>query len=113
MTFICISFLQIAMFHCLLQTKSKGGVNQWIDGFHAAHRLWKEDPESFDILTNTPIAYRNITRTEVGEFHNTSNHRLIRFAGINFILKRTQESPLSRFSTRRNFARGAEFFFVL
>ena len=73
------------MFHCLLQTESKGGVNQWIDGFHAAHRLYEEDPELFDILTKTPIAYRNITRTEVGEFHNTSSHRLIRFASI-FIL---------------------------
>jgi hypothetical protein len=66
----------------LLQTESKGGVNQWIDGFHAAHRLYEEDQELFDILTKTPIAYRNITRTEVGEFHNTSSHKLIRFGKL-------------------------------
>lgn len=66
------------MFHCLFQTESKGGVNQWIDGFHAAHRLYEEDPESFDILTKTAVAYRNITKTEIGEFHNTSRHKLIR-----------------------------------
>ena len=67
------------MFHCLLQTESKGGVNQWVDGFHAAHRLYKEDPESFDILTETPVTYRNITRTDVGEYHTTASHRLIRY----------------------------------
>ena len=67
------------MFHCLLQTESKGGVNQWVDGFHAAFMLHQEDPELFEILAKTPIAYRNITRTEVGEFDTSSKHPLIRF----------------------------------
>lgn len=67
------------MFHCLVQTDSKGGVNQWIDGFNAAHRLYEEDPELFYILTKTPVAYRNITRTEFGIFHTTSRHKPIRF----------------------------------
>jgi alpha-ketoglutarate-dependent taurine dioxygenase len=73
------------MFHCLVQTESEGGVNQWIDGFHAAHRLYEEDQELFDILIKTPIAYRNITRTEVGECHTTSSHKLIRFGKVYFI----------------------------
>jgi alpha-ketoglutarate-dependent taurine dioxygenase len=74
------------MFHCLTQTESEGGVNQWIDGFHAAHRLYEEDQELFDILTKTPIAYRNITRTEVGECYSTSSHKLIRFGKGCFII---------------------------
>lgn len=66
------------MLHCIEQTKTKGGVGHWIDAFHAAHLLYQEDPESFDLLTQTPIAFYNECETDYGEFHTACRRNIIR-----------------------------------
>ncbi len=66
------------MFHCVEQTKSEGGSSLWVDGFHAANLLYEEDLESFQILANTPVAFRNLTKTPAGRMYNQSRHTLIR-----------------------------------
>ncbi len=66
------------MFHCIEQTEAEGGANLWVDAFHAAHLLYEEDPESFQILANTPLAFRNFTKTAVGRMYYQSRNTLIR-----------------------------------
>ncbi len=66
------------MFHYIEQTKGEGGANLWVDAFHAANLLFEENPESFQILVNTPVLFRNFTKTIVGKVYNGSRHPLIR-----------------------------------
>ena len=66
------------MFHYIEQTKGEGGANLWADAFHAANLLFEENPESFQILVNTPVLFRNFTKTIVGKVYNRSRHPLIR-----------------------------------
>ncbi|CAB4039193.1 gamma-butyrobetaine dioxygenase-like, partial [Paramuricea clavata] len=68
----------VAMFHCIEQTEGEGGANLWVDAFHAANLLYEEDPELFQILVNTPVIFRNVTKTQVGHMYNESRHSLIR-----------------------------------
>ena len=72
------------MFHCVQQTEGEGGANLWVDAFHAANLLYKEDPESFQILAATPLVFRNLTKTPVGQMYNQSRHNIIRLLVINF-----------------------------
>jgi gamma-butyrobetaine dioxygenase len=66
------------MFHCVEQTKSEGGANLWVDAFHAANILYEENRKSFQVLVQTPVAFRNFTKTTVGQMYNQSRHTLIR-----------------------------------
>ncbi|XP_028410830.1 gamma-butyrobetaine dioxygenase-like [Dendronephthya gigantea] len=69
----------VLMLHCVEQTKGEGGENILVDGFHAAKLLYEEDPESFEILVNTPVTFRNCTsKTTFGKMHTLSSHHLIR-----------------------------------
>lgn len=45
----------VQLLHCIEQVSSEGGVNQFSDGFHAAKKLKEIDPESFKLLSTTPI----------------------------------------------------------
>lgn len=67
------------MLHCIEQTKGEGGDSLLVDGFHAAKLLYEEDPKSFEILVNTPVAFRNFSGiTAFGKLHTLSSHHLIR-----------------------------------
>ncbi|XP_046852253.1 gamma-butyrobetaine dioxygenase-like [Xenia sp. Carnegie-2017] len=76
----------IGMFHCL-QHSSKGGANRWSDGFYAAYRLFKEDPESFYLLAETPVAFCTKGRSEICDYNFTSRQRLI---SLDFLGKLSQ-----------------------
>ena len=66
------------MFHCVQQSKSKGGANLWVDAFHAANLLYEENPEAFQVLTSTPVAFRFLSKTDIGRVYTKSFHTLIR-----------------------------------
>lgn len=75
---LVIHIFQVAMFHCLEQTEGEGGANLWVDAFHAAHLLYQEHPESFQVLVKAPVVFHNFTKTSVGQMYNRSRHPLIR-----------------------------------
>jgi gamma-butyrobetaine hydroxylase len=50
---------QIQVLHCL-EAASEGGESVVVDGFAAADRLHREDPEAFRILTATPVPFRYV-----------------------------------------------------
>ena len=74
------------MFHCVQQTEADGGANLWVDAFHVANLLYEENPEAFQILATTPVAFRNFTKTLVGPMYNQSRHTLIRLVFFCVIL---------------------------
>ena len=47
----------IQLLHCLTNA-AEGGDSGLVDGFHAAARLRREQPDAFDILTRTPVTFR-------------------------------------------------------
>jgi trimethyllysine dioxygenase len=47
----------LQMFHLLSHTEGNGGASLLVDGFHAAKRLAIEDPHSYQVLLETPIAW--------------------------------------------------------
>jgi gamma-butyrobetaine dioxygenase len=47
----------IQLLHCLANA-AEGGDSGLVDGFHAAARLRDEQPDSFDVLTRTPVTFR-------------------------------------------------------
>ena len=65
------------MFHCVQQTEGDGGANLWVDGFHAANLLHEENPEAFQILATTPVAFRNY-KSIFGLVYHQSHHTVIR-----------------------------------
>ena len=70
------------MFHCVQQTEADGGANLWVDGFHVANLLYEENPEAFQILATTPVAFRNFTESVVGPMYHQSRHTLIRLVSF-------------------------------
>ena len=54
------------MLHCVQQTTSEGGDNQFCDGFHVAERLRVEQPDNFKLLTEVLIDFHDL-----GEETNT------------------------------------------
>ena len=66
------------MLHCVEQTKGKGGGNLWVDGFHAANRLFEENPVYLETLVNTPVDFTILTKTKLGEVCEASRRPLIR-----------------------------------
>ncbi len=49
----------ISFFHCLKAHPSGGGYSLLVDGFLAATRLRKNNPDAFDFLNATPILFRS------------------------------------------------------
>ena len=47
----------IQLLHCLTNA-AEGGDSGLVDGFHAAARLRREQPEAFEVLTRTPVTFR-------------------------------------------------------
>ena len=74
------------MLHCIEQTEGEDGANLWVDGFHAANLLFEEDPESFQILVNTPVVFRNITQTKRGQFYAASRRPIIRLVVLLLVI---------------------------
>lgn len=57
------------MLHCIRQTKSTGGDNQFADAFNAALILKKEYPAEYKLLTTVNIYFRNCGTDHVAEYH--------------------------------------------
>jgi gamma-butyrobetaine dioxygenase len=47
----------IQLLHCLTNA-AEGGDSGLVDGFHAAATLRREQPDAFDLITRTPVAFR-------------------------------------------------------
>jgi len=47
----------IQLLHCLVNETS-GGLSTLVDGFAAAERLRRDDPEAFEVLARTPVQFR-------------------------------------------------------
>lgn len=67
----------LRLLHFIDQVSSEGGVNQFADGFHAAKQLKENDPESFKLLSTTPIQISDRGKDVFGEFHMKSSHTTI------------------------------------
>jgi gamma-butyrobetaine hydroxylase len=50
---------QLQLLHCL-EAAAEGGESVVVDGFAAAERLRRSDPEAFHILTTTPVPFRYV-----------------------------------------------------
>ncbi|XP_072025103.1 gamma-butyrobetaine dioxygenase-like [Amphiura filiformis] len=59
----------IQLLHCIKQVQSKGGENQFCDGYKVTEDLRHIDPEVFRILTTMPIDFRN-ARTDSGKVYH-------------------------------------------
>ena len=82
------------MFHCVQQTEADGGANLWVDAFHVANLLYEQNPEAFQILATTPVAFRNFTKSVVGPMYNQSRHTLIRLVFFCVILNVCEPTAL-------------------
>ena len=49
-------FFQVFLLHCMKQA-SKGGESIFMDGFNLATKLYKTDPQAFQILTKTCLPF--------------------------------------------------------
>ena len=68
---------QMQMLHCIVQTKSTGGANQFADGFWAAEQLRALHPQYFSLLTTVPVDFYDIGN-DVVAFDRRSTHPTIR-----------------------------------
>ena len=76
-TSFCFFFFKVTILHCIEQVSGKGGANQFADGFHAAKQSKESDPESFKLLSTTPIQFSIRGKDVFGEFHTKSSHATI------------------------------------
>ncbi|XP_067635159.1 gamma-butyrobetaine dioxygenase [Eurosta solidaginis] len=60
----------VNILHCLVQSKSEGGSNLLVDGFHIADRLRYEYPTDFRVLTETLVDWNDIGSEDGRSFHN-------------------------------------------
>jgi len=67
----------VQFFHFIVQARMQGGQNQFVDGFKAIQDLWQEDPETFDLLCNTPIDFRDEGADLYGKFNRLAAHPTI------------------------------------
>ncbi|XP_072022476.1 gamma-butyrobetaine dioxygenase-like [Amphiura filiformis] len=58
----------IQMLHCIKQVHTKGGENQFCDGYKVAEDIKHVDPEVFRILTTIPVDFRE-WGTDSNEYH--------------------------------------------
>jgi len=56
------------MLHCIKQVETKGGDNQFTDGFYVANWMKEHHPVEFDILCKTPVRWAD-AGTDFHEFH--------------------------------------------
>jgi gamma-butyrobetaine dioxygenase len=68
---------QVQLLHCIVQTKSQGGANQFSDGFRAAEQLRERNPEYFKILTEVPVEFLDLGSDFIS-FDRRATHRTIR-----------------------------------
>ncbi|XP_031569690.1 gamma-butyrobetaine dioxygenase-like [Actinia tenebrosa] len=59
----------VQILHCLEQVPTKGGSNQFVDGFKIAQDFKNKEPELYDVLSKTPIPYVDIGADVFGDFH--------------------------------------------
>ncbi len=83
----------ISFFHCLKAHPSGGGDSILLDGFLAAERLRKNNPEAFTVLTTTPVLFRSF-RNEGEKYHARRKMINIDFDG-NIIGTRFTERSLA------------------
>ncbi|XP_028410876.1 gamma-butyrobetaine dioxygenase-like [Dendronephthya gigantea] len=67
----------VAILHCVTQTKGEGGASLLVDAFHAANLLYEEDPEAFEILVDTPLVFKNFTKTPAGKIYAVSRRPIL------------------------------------
>ncbi|XP_015751153.1 PREDICTED: gamma-butyrobetaine dioxygenase-like [Acropora digitifera] len=58
----------IQMLFCLEQIPTEGGENSLVDSFNVAQQLKKEDPQAYDLLTNTHVLFRTKGADILGDY---------------------------------------------
>jgi hypothetical protein len=69
-------FNQVQMLHCIDQTPSSGGHNQFVDGFQVALQLRQRHPDYFRLLTSVVVDFYDVG-TDFVPFDHRSKHRTI------------------------------------
>lgn len=59
----------VQMLHCIRQTKTTGGENQFADAFNAALIMKRDHPEMYKLLTTVNIFFRNCGSDHIAEYH--------------------------------------------
>ena len=81
-------FIQIQLIHCIKQTDSPGGENQFADAFKVAEDLRKDELDIFQTLCNTPVAMRD---SQPG-FYLKINEPIIRLGIFSYIWSERRNS---------------------
>lgn len=52
--------VQVQLLHCIQQTATEGGDNEFSDAFHVAEQLRRDKPEVFKVLSTTPVDFYDV-----------------------------------------------------
>ena len=69
---------------CIQNVPTKGGENEFADGFHVAEVMRRDYPEEFRILTNTPVQFVDIG-TDYYQYHKLHSSPTIEWVYRNFL----------------------------
>ena len=75
--------IQVQALHCIVQVKSIGGENEFVDTFSVAEQLKKEHPEEFKLLCETHLYHMDTGKDMFGTFYKRAVHPLFRSILIN------------------------------
>ena len=68
--------------HCIVQAKSIGGENEFVDTFNVASQMKQERPEEYELLCQTPLYHMDRGKDKFGTFYKQAVHPLFRYLDI-------------------------------
>ena len=62
------------MLHCIRQTPTEGGDNQFADTFNVAEQMKEEYPGYYKILCETPVDFYEVGDEHYGRYYRLHTH---------------------------------------
>ncbi len=75
------------MLHCIQQTPTVGGENEFSDSFNVAEQMKKDYPGFYKILCETPVDYIDVGDDHYGKFYRLHTHTTFRLDILQNILQ--------------------------
>ena len=73
---------QVHTLHCIVQAKSIGGENEFVDTFNVASQLKHERPKEYERLCQTPLYHMDKGKDKFGTFYKQAVHPLFRYLHV-------------------------------
>lgn len=84
----------VQLLHCIQQTATEGGDNEFSDAFHVAEQLRRDQPEVFKVLTTTPVDFYDVGEEQSAKFYQYHRKPIISLNGEGEIVEVTYNNQV-------------------